>query len=178
MEQLTKKRWNCSDKLKFKNEKLIFSILISFFLLSIVCSAQILKIDEFSLEANGEGEIISLKKNGELTVENQKIGVLSGDGYLKDLEGKTLAAIDEQGKVVDGDKKAIGLIDKRGNINFGSGKVIGWTAGSKFNVSEKEFLTLSPDKKNLYKTASFLIFLKSFSKKTTKTEIEIKLNEK
>ena len=70
------------------------------------------------------------------------------------------------------------MIDKRGNIDFGSGRKIGWMAGGKFNVSDKEFLTLSSDKKNLYKTASFLIFLKSFSKKTTRTEIEIKLNEK
>lgn len=106
-------------------KKLIFSILISIFLLSVVYSAQVLKIDEFALKANGGATTVSLKKNGEVAVENQSVGVLSGDEQLKDLSGKTLAAIDKQGKATDGDKKVIGLIDKNGNIDFGSGKKIG-----------------------------------------------------
>lgn len=137
-----------------------------------------MKIDEFSLKANGEVEVILLKKNGEVTIDNQRVGVLFGDGQLKDSDGKTLARIDKQGQVSGEDKKVVALIDKKGNIDFDSGKIIGWTAGGKFNVSEKEFLTLSPDKKNLYKTASFLIFLNYSSNKTTRTEIEIKINEK
>ncbi len=140
-------------------KKLIYSILISIFLLNIVCSAQVLKIDNFLLKQNGETEVISLKKSGEVSVNQQVIGKLSKDGFLKDTNGKTIAAISKLGLVTDGDKTNYGMIDKNGSINNGSGKSLNWTKDGKFQVSEKDYLTISPNKKKFYQTASFLILL-------------------
>lgn len=156
-------------------KKLTYSILLSFFLLNVVCSAQILKIEDFSLKMNGENEMISLKKNGEIIVNNQVAGKLSADGKVKNLEGKIVAAIDKQGKAADGEK-TIGLIDKKGEIDFGSGKRTGWSKDGKFKISDENFLSISPNKPKFYRTASFLILLNYFVKQTSSATVETSLN--
>jgi hypothetical protein len=139
--------------------KILGAIIVSVFFLGAFASAQSLKIDNFSIKQNGETEMISLKKNGEVSVNQQVVGKLSKDGFLKDMSGKTIAAISKLGLVTDGDKTNYGMIDKNGSINNGSGKSLDWTQDGKFKVSDKDFLTISPNKKKYYQTASFLILL-------------------
>lgn len=112
----------------------------------------------------GETVVISLKKNGQLTVHSKRIGGLKSDGSLRNLNGKIIAAIDKEGMVTDGDKKPLGIVDKNGGIGFGSGTKMSWMKDGKFAVSGKEFLTISPNKKKPYQTASLLILLNFFSK--------------
>ncbi len=131
---------------------------ISVIFLSVFVSAQSLNIDNFSIKLNGETEVISVKKDGKLTLNGKQIGILQTDGKLIDLQGKTVAEIDKTGKVTVSDKPLV-LIDKNGGLDNGSGKILGWSKNGKFDLSESKFLTISPNKKKYYQTASFLIFL-------------------
>ncbi len=142
--------------------KIFGVIIVSVVFLSAVVSAQSLKIDNFSIKANGETEVISVKKDGKVTVNGKQMGVLQADGKLKDLAGKTLAEIDKTGKVTINDKPLV-LINKNGGLDNGSGKILGWSKDGKFDISESKFLTISPNKKKFYQTASFLIFLYFFA---------------
>jgi hypothetical protein len=139
--------------------KIFGVIIISVVFLSAVVSAQSLKIDNFSIKANGETELISVKKDGKVTVNGKQIGVLQADGKLKDLQGKTLAEIDKTGKVTVNNEPPLVLINKNGGLDNGSGKILGWSKDGKFDLSDAKFLTVSPNKKKFYQTASFLIFL-------------------
>jgi hypothetical protein len=147
-------------------KKLTYSILISLFIFNLTAFAQVLQIGKFSLKTTDGNEIISLNKNGEVTVNQQVIGKLSKDGKLTDTSGKTMAAIDDSGLVTDGDKTNYGLIDKNGNASNGSGRQLGWTKDGKFKLSDKDSLTISPNKKKFYQTASFLIMLNFWVKQT------------
>jgi hypothetical protein len=138
--------------------KIFGAVIFSVVFLSAFISAQSLKIDNFSIKANGETEMISVKKDGKVSVNGNEIGVLQKDGKLKDLNGKTLAKIDKTGKLTD-DTKPLGIINKNGEYDNGSGKKIAWTTDGKFNLSESKFLTVSPNKKKFYQSATFLIFL-------------------
>lgn len=133
-------------------------IIVLIFFLSAFASAQSLKIDDFSVKANDETEVVSVKKDGKVVVNGSTIGVLQRDGKLKDLNGKTLAEIDKTGKVT-ANGKPLGIISKNGEYDNGSGKKIGWTKDGKFNLSEATFLTVAPNKKQFYRPATFLILL-------------------
>mgnify|MGYP001323225872 CR=1 FL=1 len=137
-------------------------ITVSVFVLTSLASAQSLKVGNFSIKANGETEMISVKKDGNIEVNSVSIGVLQKDGKLKDTNGKTIAEIDKTGKVT-ANGKPLGIVNKNGEYDNGSGKKIGWTQGGKFNVSESKFVTISPNNKKLYQTATFLIFLYLFA---------------
>jgi hypothetical protein len=156
--------------------KIIGVIIISLVLLTAVVSAQSLKIDNFSIKINGETELITLKKDGKVTLNGKQVGVLQTDGKLKDLQGKTIAEIDKTGKVTVSDKPRV-LIDKNGGLDNGSGKILAWTKDGKFKVSESEFLTVSPNKKKFYQSASFLIFLYFTLDKVTTGSLEDKKNK-
>jgi hypothetical protein len=86
--------------------------------------AQVLEIGNFSLKADDGTEIISLKKNGEVVVNQQVIGKLSSDGRLTDTNGKASLAISEFGLVPDSDKINYGLIYKHGILDNGSQRQI------------------------------------------------------
>jgi hypothetical protein len=150
-------------------------ILISIVLLNIVCSAQTLKIDSFSLKVNGEAEIISLSKSGEVSIDQQVIWRLSADGRLADLSGKTIVALSSFGLVTDADDVSYAIIDKNGSLSVATGSSLGWTQDGKFKISKTEFLTISSNKKNLYRTASFLIFLKFWIKQSFSPPTESEL---
>ncbi|MCU0240392.1 MAG: hypothetical protein MUC29_13210 [Pyrinomonadaceae bacterium] len=147
-------------------KKLTYSILISLFIFNLTAFAQVLEIGNFSLKAKDGAEIISLKKNGEVVVNQQVIGKLSSDGKLTDTSGKTMATITDLGLVTDSDKINYGLIYKNGILDNGSRRQIGWTKDGKFELSDKDLLTISPNKKKFYQTASFLIMLNFFVKQT------------
>lgn len=125
-------------------------------------SAQSLKIDNFSIKANGETEMISVAKDGKVSVNGSAVGVLRKDGKLKDLNGKTLAEMDKTGKVT-ANAKMLGIIKKNGEYDNGSGSKISWTKDGKFNLSESKFLTVAPNNKKFHQTATFLIFLYLFA---------------
>ena len=118
-----------------------------------------MKIDDISIKANGEADLITLKKDGKVTIDNSTVGVLSNDGKFRDLSGKTIAEINKQGKVTDRNKKILATVNKNGEVDNGSGEKFGWTKDGKFSVSGKDFFTIAPDKKKFYQTAAFLIFL-------------------
>lgn len=151
--------------------KIFGVIIISISFLSFFASAQSLKIDNFSIKANDETEIILVKKDGKLAVNGVSIGVLQKDGKLKDTNGKIIAEIDKTGKVTT-NGKPLGIINKNGEYDNGSGKKIGWTQGGKFNLSESKYVTISPNNKKFYQTATFLIFLYLFADQV-KTESPI-----
>jgi hypothetical protein len=138
-------------------KKIFGAIVISVILLSAAVSAQSLNIDDFSVKLNNETEVISVNKDGKIIVNGKQIGVLHADGKLKDLQGKTIAEINEMGRVTVNDKPLI-VINKDGDISNDSGKTMAWEWGE-FNLSGSNFLTISPNKKEFYKPASFLIFL-------------------
>lgn len=138
--------------------KILSSIIISVAFLSAFVSAQSLKVGDFSIKASGETEMISVRKNGKVSVNGSEIGVLQKDGKLNDLNGKTLAEIDKTGKV-SANGKPLRFINKNGEYDNGSGSKIAWTKDGKFNLDESRFLTVSPNKKKFYQTATFLIFL-------------------
>jgi hypothetical protein len=138
-------------------KKIFGAIVISVILLSAAVSAQSLKIDNFSIKLNNETEVISVKKDGKIIVNGKQIGVLQADGKLIDLQGKTVAEIDKTGLVTVNAKPLL-VISKDGDISNGSGKTMAWAWGE-FNLSESQFLTVSPNKKEFYQPASFLIFL-------------------
>ncbi len=131
---------------------------ISVIFLSVFVSAQSLKIDDFSIKLNGETEVVSVKKDGKVSLNGKPIGVLQVDGKLKDLNGKTIAEINEAG-LVTANANPIIVIDKNGRLNNGSGKPMSWAWNGEFDVSESQFLTVSPNEKEFYQPASFLIFL-------------------
>jgi hypothetical protein len=155
--------------------KIFGAIVISVVLLSAVVSAQSLKIDNFSIKLNGKTEVISVKKDGTVTLNSKQGGVLQVDGKLIDLQGKTFAEIDKTGKVTVNDKPLV-LIDKNGRLDNGSGTILAWTKDGKFKISESEFLTVSPNKKKFYQTASLLIFLYLTLDKVTTVSLEDKKN--
>ncbi len=142
--------------------KLFCTAVISLFFLISFTSAQSLQIDDFSIKVNGEAEMISIKKDGKVTVHGDQIGVLDANGTLKNLAGKTLATIDKTGKVT-ANGKLLGIVDKNGKYDNGSGMEIEWTKDGKFNLFETKFLTVSPNKKEFYQTAAFLIVLNTFA---------------
>lgn len=150
-------------------KEILGAIIISVFLLSSFASAQSLKIGNFSIKADGETEIISVKKDGEIEVNGVLIGVLQKDGKLKDTNGKIIAEIDKTGKVI-ANGKPLGIVNKNGEYDNGSGKKISWTQGGKFNFSESKYATISPNNKKFHQTATFLIFLYLFADKV-KTEL-------
>jgi hypothetical protein len=139
-------------------KKIFGAITISVIFLSVFVSAQSLKIDDFSIKLNGGTEVISVKKDGKVSLNGKPIGVLQADGKLKDLAGKTVAQIDETGKVTVNDKPLV-VINKKGELDNGSGEIIVWAKDGKFKLSESQFLTASPNNKTFYQPASFLIFL-------------------
>lgn len=149
-------------------KKNIGIVIFAVFILSSFASAQSLKIDNFSIKVNGETEMISVKKDGKVTAHGDQIGVLDANGILKDLKGKMLGTIDRSGKVTV-NNKAIGNIDKDGSFDTGSGIKLEWTEDGKFNLTDSKVLTVSPNKKELYQTATFLIVLYSFGSEV-KTE--------
>ena len=138
--------------------KIFGAIIISLAFFNLFSLAQSLKVDNFLIKANGETELISVKKDGKVLVHGDQIGTLQEDGKLKDLQDKTLAEIDKTGKVT-ANGKPLGIVNKDGEYDNGSGKIIGWTQGGKFNLDESKFFTISPNKKKFYQTATFLIFL-------------------
>lgn len=142
--------------------KIFGAIIVSVFLLSSFASAQSLKIGNFSIKANGETEMISVKKDGKIEVNGVSIGVLRKDGKLNDTNGKMIAEIDKTGKVT-ANGKPLGIINKNGEYDNGSGKKIGWTQDGKFNFSDSKFVTISPNNKKFHQTATFLIFLYLFA---------------
>ncbi len=142
--------------------KIFGAIVISVFILSAFASDQSLKIGNFSIKANGETEMISVKKDGKIEVNGVSIGVLQKDGKLKDTNEKTIAEIDKTGKVT-ANGKTLGIVNKNGEYDNGSGKTISWTTDGKFNLSETKFVTISPNNKKFYQTATFLIFLYLFA---------------
>jgi hypothetical protein len=158
-------------------KKIFGVIIISVVFWSAVVSAQSLKIDNFSIKLNGETEVISVNKDGKLTLNGKQIGVLQADGKLIDLQGKTVAEIDKTGKVSVNDKPLV-LINKKGELDNGSGKIIAWTKDGKFKISESEFLTVSPNKKKFYQPASFLIFLYLTLDKVTTKSPAVSLEDK
>ncbi len=136
--------------------KVFGAFTISVIFLSVFVSAQSLKIDDFSIKLNGETEVISVKKDGKVSLNGKQISGLQVDGKLKDLNGKTIAEINEAGLVIVKAKPLV-VINKDGEIS-NSGKFMAW-AGGEFDVSESQFLTVSPNEKEFYQPASFLIFL-------------------
>ena len=138
--------------------KIIGAIIISLAFFNLITSAQSLNIDNFSIKANGETEMISVKKDGKVSLIGVAMGVLQKDGKLKDSNGKTIAEIDESDKVI-ADGKTLGFINKDGEYDNGSDQTIGWTIGGNFNISDKEVLTISPNNKKFYQTATFLIYV-------------------
>jgi hypothetical protein len=138
-------------------KNILGAIIISVVFLSAVVSAQSLKIDNFSIKLNNETEVISVEKDGKVTLNGKQIGVLHADGKLIDLQGKTIAEINESGRVTGNDKPLL-RINKVGDLFNDSGKFMAWEWGE-FNLSGSQFLTVSPNKKEFYQPASFLIFL-------------------
>jgi hypothetical protein len=150
-------------------KNILGAVIFSVFVLSAIVSAQSLKIDNFSIKINGKTEVISVSKDGKVTVNGKQGGVLQADGKLIDLQGKTFAEIDKTGKVTVNDKPMV-MINKKGEIDNGSGEILAWTKDGKFKFSGSEFLTVSPNKKKFYQSASFLIFLYlTFDKATIKS---------
>ncbi len=137
--------------------KIFGAFTISVIFLSVFVSAQSLNIDDFSIKLNGETEVISVKKDGKLIVNGKQIGVLHADGKLIGLQGKTIAEIGETGRVTVNDKPLL-RIDKDGDLYDDSGKFMAWEWGE-FDLSGSNFLTVSPNKKEFYQPASFLIYL-------------------
>jgi hypothetical protein len=137
--------------------KIFGAIIISVIFFSAAVSAQSLNIDDFSIKLNNETEVISVSKDGKIIVNGKQIGVLHADGKLIDLQGKTIAEINEAGRVTANDKPLLAIYEN-GDIFNDSGKFMAWEWGE-FNLSGSNFLTVSPNKKEFYKPASFLIFL-------------------
>ena len=75
------------------------------------------------------------------------------------MDGKTIAAIDIEGKVTD--SKIIGIIHKNGDIDFGAGKLNRIESG-RFNLSEKDFLKITPDNKKLLSNRFIFNFAQLF----------------
>ena len=142
-------------------------VVITLVFLSLSASAQNLKIDNISIKANGQTEVILLKKDGQIIMNGSPIGVLTSDGKLKDLNGKTAVEIDKQGKVIIDDPKMHLTINKDGEIDNGSGKKISWTKDGKLNISDNDFITISPNKKKFRQTAAFLMALYLSGKSVT-----------
>jgi hypothetical protein len=139
------------------------AIIISFVLLSAIVSAQSLKIDDFSIKLNNETEVISVNKDGKVIVNGKQIGVLHADGKLIDLQGKTISVISEQGRVSVNDKQLLrinkdGDLYKEVDFSNDSVKFMGWSWGE-LDLFGSQFVTVSPNKKEFYQPASFLIFL-------------------
>jgi hypothetical protein len=158
-------------------KNILGAITVSVLFLATVVSAQSLKIDNFSIKLNGETEVISVKKDGKVTLNGKQGGVLQADGKLIDLQGKTVAEIDKTGKVSVNDKPVV-MINKKGELDNGSGKIISWTKDGKFGLSESQFLTVSPNKKKFYQPASFLIFLYLYGTKVETQLPKVSLNNK
>jgi hypothetical protein len=157
-------------------KNILGATIISVLFLSAI-SAQSLKIDNFSIKFNGKTEVISVNKDGKLTLNGKQGGILQADGKLIDVQGKTLAEIDKTGKVTVTDKPVV-MINKNGDLDNGSGTILAWTKDGKFKLSESEFLTVSPNKKKFYQPASFLIFLYLYATKVETQLPKVSLNNK
>jgi len=122
------------------------------------CSTQ-KELVAFKVYSQKDKKIMKVNKNGILSISGKKLGVLTADGVLTNLENDTLAYQDASGIVYSREHKALGKIDKNGAIEIDQNEKLSWTADGKLQLKENQSIRVEPNFKEYYDKASFLFIV-------------------
>ena len=122
------------------------------------CSTQ-KNVIAFKIYSQENKKIMKVNKNGNVSVSGKKLGILTADGVLTNLENDTLAYKSAEGVVYSREHKPLGRIDKNSAIEIKNDEKFTWTADGKLKVKDKDFIRVEPNFKEFYHKASFLFIV-------------------
>src|SRR5690554_303509 len=134
------------------------------------CSTQ-KELVAFKVYSQKDKKIMKVNKNGILSISGKKLGILTAEGVLTNLENDTLAYQDASGIVYSREHKALGKIDKNGAIEIDATTKLVWTADGKLQVTEEKYIRVEPNFQTFYNKTAFL-FIVYVSMNSSDEELE------
>lgn len=119
-----------------------------------------LNFSKFEIKDQNGVTGIKVDDKGGIYVDGQQSGKVQINAEIKDKSGKVIAKLNDDDILLDSENKPLIKINRNGDMDNGSGVLMKWDEnGELMKGDEKTGMSIIPNDKKSYRTASIIVFL-------------------
>lgn len=141
-------------------KKIVYLLIFATMLFSCGNKTEKLNFSKFEIKDQNGVTGIKVDDKGGIYVDGQQSGKVQINAEIKDKSGKVIAKLNDDDILLDSENKPLIKINRNGDMDNGSGVLMKWDEnGELMKGDEKTGMSIIPNDKKSYRTASIIVFL-------------------